>query len=63
MQNSDPKPDPLLLHIRTAAERIGLPLYQVRRLIESGELPHIKLANRTYVPEAALASFIQDRAS
>jgi hypothetical protein len=49
----------MLLHIASAADALGLPAYEVRRLIESGALPSQHIDGRTYIPEAAVDAAAQ----
>jgi excisionase family DNA binding protein len=49
----------MLLHIPSAADALGLPVYAVRRLIESGALPYRRIDGRTYIPESAVDAAAQ----
>lgn len=51
--------DVALVHVNAAADKLGLSPYQVRGLIDAGRLPSEKVGNRTYIPAAALAAYIE----
>lgn len=51
---------PLLLHIKQAAEVLGLSVYQVRGLCESGRIPSEKVGRRTYVSAAAVRAYADE---
>lgn len=48
---------PLLIHIGRAAERLGLSRYQVKKLVDSGQLPSVLVGTRTYIPASALDEY------
>lgn len=48
---------PLLIHIGKAAERLGLSRYQVKKLIDAGQLPSEPVGKRIYIPAAALDKY------
>jgi excisionase family DNA binding protein len=52
--------EPLLLHISKAAEKLGLSVYQVRGLCESGRLPFDKVGRRTYINAEAVDEYAED---
>lgn len=48
-----------LLTIRQSAKLIeGFTEYQIRRLVKSGELPHLKSGNRVLIEEQAIFDYI-----
>lgn len=55
-----PQVEPLLLHIKQVAERLGLSVYQVRGLCESGRLPFEKVGRRTYISVEAVQEYLAD---
>lgn len=50
-------PDPDLLTTAEAAERIGVKPRRVRQLYEAGDLPGVKLGDRLFFTEEAVAAF------
>jgi excisionase family DNA binding protein len=52
------RPERVAWSIAETAEALGLGLSTVRRLIQSGDLAHVKVYDRTLIPQAAIASFL-----
>lgn len=48
---------PLLLTLKLAAERLGVPDMQVKHLVDDGLLPFTRIKNRTYIPAQALRDY------
>jgi excisionase family DNA binding protein len=51
-------PEPLLLKVEEAARRLSLSRTKVYELMESGELPSIKIGTARRIPRIALDEFI-----
>lgn len=52
-----------LLSVDDAAEVMSVSDWTVKKLIASGELASLKIANRRLIPRAAIAKFIELRTS
>lgn len=50
--------EPMLIKIKDAAVLLGISEWQVRRLIEAGELPSTRISNRLYLPLAAIKGYV-----
>lgn len=49
-----------LLHISLVQARLGLSEYQVKGLVERGDLPSTKIGRRTYIPTDAVDKFLEN---
>lgn len=49
---------PLLTHVNEAAELLGVSPYQVDLLITQGDLPSVRIGERTFVPTAAIHRYV-----
>jgi excisionase family DNA binding protein len=56
-------PGGALIHINVAAKQLGLSAYQIRGLVEKGEIPATRIGNRTYLLERSLSEYIERIAS
>lgn len=52
-----------LIHISVAAKQLGLSEYQMRGLVEKGEIPATRIGNRTYLLERSLSEYLDRIAS
>ena len=50
--------DPLLVTIKVAAAQMGLGIYEVRTLIETGKLPAERIGRAWYIPASALRDYV-----
>lgn len=50
---------PLLLHIREAAKVLGISQSQLRKVVDAERIRNERIANRIYIPEAAIAEYIE----
>lgn len=52
-----------LIHISVAAEQLGLSEYQMRGLVEKGEIPSTKVGRRTYLLQRSVDEYLERIAS
>lgn len=52
-------PDPLLLDLPTAGRLLGVSKWTLYELIQSGDLPSVKLHSRRLIPRVDLEDFVQ----
>lgn len=58
MTQKHPSPDKLLLRVRTAANQLDVSLSQAYNLINSGELPAVRISKSIRIPVQALNEYI-----
>lgn len=52
-----------LIHISVAAKQLGLSEYQMRGLVEKGEIPSTLVGNRTYLLQRSVDAYLDGIAS
>lgn len=60
-QTQHPQEEPAMLSTGAVARRLGVSKQTVRRLIEEGQLPALRVSKHYRVSETDLASFIESR--
>ena len=60
MANTTKSAGPLTISMQEAADRLGVSLFTIKKLIYQGELPSIKLGARRLVPVAAIDKLVAD---
>ena len=60
MTNTTKSASALTISMQEAADRLGVSLFTVKKLIYQGELPSIKLGARRLVPVAAIDKLVAD---
>lgn len=61
LQPGSVAPQRLLLTVREAAKRLGIPEKQLRNLQLRGEIPYVPVGRRIYLCPTDLEQFIADR--
>jgi excisionase family DNA binding protein len=54
------EPQPLLLSAKLAASLLGITDRQLRHLVDDGQLPDVRIKNRTFIPSASVREFVEN---